>query len=76
MAWKKLIVEGKKQTWIDMTQVEIDKRQAEITQAEREEQARQTKEADRQAAITRLRLVSQNDANLADLLTVLRLSSE
>jgi hypothetical protein len=73
MPWRKLIIEGKKETWLDMTQAEIDKRLSEIAQAEREEQDRLAEEADRQSALARLRLASQNDSQLADLLLTLRL---
>jgi hypothetical protein len=71
--WQKLIIEGKKETWVDMTQAEIDKRLAEIAQAEREEQDRLAEEADRQSALARLRLAAQTDAQMADLLKTLKL---
>jgi hypothetical protein len=73
MDWKKLVIEGKNQTWVEMTQAEIDKRMAEIAQTEQEEQDRLAKEANRQTAIARLRLAAQNDSQLADLLSALKL---
>jgi hypothetical protein len=73
MAWRKLIISGKEERWVDMTQREIDARLAEIAQAEQEEQDRLTKEAERQAALVRLRLASQTDSQLADLLEAVRL---
>jgi hypothetical protein len=74
MAWQKLIIEGKKQTWVDMTQREIDARLVEIAQSEQEEQDRLTKESNRQAALARLRLAAQNDTQLADLLLAIKLA--